>query len=77
MGSRNQRLGTGLKVRSLALITTLAHFYSDYVERVMNLPSVQRTLSDSQRYEEVYGRYLRNESQSEVAKSTRAGRLLP
>ncbi|KAB5594600.1 Glutathione S-transferase [Ceratobasidium theobromae] len=51
--------------------------FKDYVERVMNLPSVQRTLSDSQRYEEVYGRYLRNESQSEVAKSTRAGRLLP
>lgn len=50
---------------------------SAYVERVVKLPSVQRTLSDPEKLEEVYDRYLRNESESEVAKSTRAGRLLP
>ncbi|CAE6485409.1 unnamed protein product [Rhizoctonia solani] len=51
--------------------------FEAYAERVVNLPSVQRTLSDPERYQEVYGRYLRNETQSEVAKSTRAGRILP
>ncbi|CAE7187438.1 unnamed protein product [Rhizoctonia solani] len=55
----------------------VGHGFEAYAERVVNLPSVQRTLSDPERYEEVYGRYLRNETQSEVAKSTRAGRILP
>ncbi|CAE6497379.1 unnamed protein product [Rhizoctonia solani] len=55
----------------------VGHGFEAYAERVVNLPSVQRTLSDSERYQEVYGRYLRNETQSEVAKSTRAGRILP
>lgn len=55
----------------------VGHGFEAYAARVVNLPSVQRTLSDAEKYEEVYGRYLRNETQSEVAKSTRAGRLLP
>ncbi|KAF8607774.1 glutathione-S-transferase [Ceratobasidium sp. AG-I] len=55
----------------------VGHGFEAYAERVVSLPSVQRTLSEPQKYEEVYGRYLRNETQSEVAKSTRAGRMLP
>ncbi|KAH7343974.1 glutathione-S-transferase [Rhizoctonia solani] len=55
----------------------IGHGFEAYAERVVNLPSVQRTVSDLERYQEVYGRYLRNETQSEVAKSTRAGRILP
>ncbi|QRV72617.1 glutathione S-transferase [Ceratobasidium sp. AG-Ba] len=55
----------------------VGHDFEAYAERVVNLPSVQRTLSEPDRYEEVYGRYLRNETQSEVAKNTRAGRILP
>ncbi|KAG8747453.1 hypothetical protein FRC10_001124 [Ceratobasidium sp. 414] len=55
----------------------VGHGFEAYAERVVNLPSVQRTLSEPERYEEVYGRYLRNETQSEVAKNTRAGRILP
>ncbi|KAG9088772.1 hypothetical protein FS749_001917, partial [Ceratobasidium sp. UAMH 11750] len=55
----------------------VGHSFEAYAERVVNLPSVQRTLSEPDRYEEVYGRYLRNETQSEVAKSTRTGRILP
>ncbi|KAG9124318.1 hypothetical protein FRC07_012041 [Ceratobasidium sp. 392] len=57
--------------------TEVGHGFEAYAERIVNIPSVQRTLSEPERYEEVYGRYLRNESQSEVAKNTRAGRILP
>ncbi|CAE6429535.1 unnamed protein product [Rhizoctonia solani] len=55
----------------------VGHGFEAYAERVVNLPSVQRTISDSERYQEVYERYLRNETLSEVAKSTRAERILP
>lgn len=34
-------------------------------------------LQDKIHYEEIYGRYLRDEAQSEVAKAIRAGRALP
>ncbi|KAL5501286.1 hypothetical protein ACEPAH_8546 [Sanghuangporus vaninii] len=39
--------------------------------------SVLRTMSDKENYVDIYGRYLRDEAQSEVAKATRAGRILP
>ncbi|CEL59374.1 hypothetical protein RSOLAG1IB_03307 [Rhizoctonia solani AG-1 IB] len=55
----------------------VGHGFEAYAERVVNLPSVQRTVSDQERYQQVYERYLKNETQSEVAKSTRAGRILP
>lgn len=55
----------------------VGHGFEAYAERVVKLPAVQRTISDSDKYEGVYARYLRDETQSEVAKSTRAGRILP
>ena len=34
-------------------------------------------LQDREHYTEIYGRYLRDEAQSEAAKATRAGRVIP
>ncbi|KAI5123148.1 hypothetical protein M0805_000851 [Coniferiporia weirii] len=39
--------------------------------------SVLKTASDKKHYAEIYGRYLRDEAQSEAAKATRAGRVIP
>jgi len=39
--------------------------------------SVIRTLSDREHYTEIYGRYLRDEAQSEAAKATRGGKVIP
>lgn len=39
--------------------------------------SLIKTSSDDEYYEEILGRYLRNEAQSEVAKATRGGKNLP
>ncbi|EJC98963.1 glutathione-S-transferase [Fomitiporia mediterranea MF3/22] len=39
--------------------------------------SVVRTTSERAYYAEIYGRYLRDEAQSEAAKATRAGRIIP
>lgn len=50
---------------------------TEWTERVMQLPSVKATSSENQKYTEVYGRYLRNESQSMVAQATRSGQVLP
>lgn len=52
-------------------------FSPEWCKRAAGLPSVQATLSDEDKYEQVYGRYLRNEAQSEVAKATRSGGVLP
>jgi len=48
-----------------------------YFEKVTNLDSVKRTTSDKEHYAEIYGRYLRNEAQSEAAKATRSGSAIP
>ncbi|KAI0724682.1 glutathione-S-transferase [Fomitopsis betulina] len=48
-----------------------------YAEAISTRESVLRTQSDLEHYEPIYGRYLRDEAQSEVAKATRAGRALP
>jgi glutathione S-transferase len=36
-----------------------------------------RSLQDKEHYTEIYGRYLRDEAQSEAAKAIRAGRPIP
>lgn len=50
---------------------------TEWCKRVISLPSVEATVSEEDKYEHVYGRYLRNEAQSEVAKATRSGAVLP
>ncbi|GJE91384.1 glutathione S-transferase family protein [Phanerochaete sordida] len=49
----------------------------EYAERLEKRESVVRTCSDKEHYAEIYGRYLRDEAQSEVAKATRASRVIP
>jgi len=51
--------------------------WKKYAEALETRPSVLNTQSDKEHYEEIYGRYLRDEAQSEVAKATRSGRALP
>lgn len=51
--------------------------WPEYKQGINERPSVIRTSSDRQRYTDVYQRYLRNETQSEVGKATRAGTSLP
>jgi len=51
--------------------------FTRWMEAMTSRPAYLATLSDADKYEEVYARYLRDESQSEVAKSTRGGRDLP
>jgi len=51
--------------------------WPEYRKLIKERPSVCKTLSDDQYYEEIFQRYLRNEAQSEAAKATRAGKPLP
>jgi len=51
--------------------------WKEYAELVEKRDSVVKTCSDKVHYEEIYGRYLRDEAQSEVAKAIRAGKALP
>jgi len=48
-----------------------------YARSVESRDSVLRTQSDKHHYAEIYERYLRDEAQSEAAKATRAGRVIP
>jgi len=48
-----------------------------WAEQLEKRDSVIKTQSDLEHYEPIYGRYLRDEAQSEVAKATRSGRGLP
>lgn len=48
--------------------------YADHVEQ---RESVVKTKSDQDKYAEIYGRYLRDEAQSEAAKAIRANRPIP
>ncbi|TFK50941.1 glutathione-S-transferase [Heliocybe sulcata] len=50
--------------------------WKEYAEALEKRDSVVRTCSDKEHYEPIYGRYLRDESQSETAKATRAGRAV-
>ncbi|EKM53396.1 uncharacterized protein PHACADRAFT_259750 [Phanerochaete carnosa HHB-10118-sp] len=49
----------------------------EYAARLEKRDSVSKTSSDKEHYAEIYGRYLRDEAQSEAAKATRAGRAIP
>ncbi|KAI0261260.1 glutathione-S-transferase [Gloeopeniophorella convolvens] len=49
--------------------------WADYAGHVERRGSVQRTASEN--YAKIYGRYLRDEAQSEAAKATREGRAPP
>ncbi|EPQ55206.1 glutathione-S-transferase [Gloeophyllum trabeum ATCC 11539] len=49
--------------------------WKEWAEKLESRDSLVKT--SSQHYEEIYGRYLRDEAQSEAAKATRAGRVIP
>ncbi len=51
--------------------------WPEYKRLIKERPSVIKTSSDPQRYVDIYQRYLRNETQSEVGKAIRAGKSLP
>lgn len=48
-----------------------------WAKHVLELEAFKNTTSELVHYEQIYGRYLRNEAQSEAAKATRAGRIIP
>ncbi|CEH14472.1 Glutathione S-transferase [Ceraceosorus bombacis] len=51
--------------------------YQIWRKAILSHPSVVSTTSDKENYEPIYGRYLRDEAQSEAAKATRGGRAIP
>ena len=51
--------------------------FAQWEDAALARKSVQRTISDSEKYIGVYKRYAENTTQSEVAKATRAGNPLP
>ncbi|KAF9024488.1 glutathione-S-transferase [Hymenopellis radicata] len=51
--------------------------WAQYAGVVETRDSIVKTTSAKEHYTEIYGRYLRNEAQSEVAKAIRSGRGLP
>jgi len=61
-GFKREEVGTGWKE------------WADIMEK---RPSVLKTMSEKEYYAEIYGRYLRDEAQSEAAKAIRAGRAIP
>ncbi|KAH7910027.1 hypothetical protein BJ138DRAFT_1102176 [Hygrophoropsis aurantiaca] len=46
-------------------------------ERIITEHREFKSSKDKEKYQPIYGRYLRDEAQSEAAKATRAGRPLP
>ncbi|KAI0090723.1 glutathione-S-transferase [Irpex rosettiformis] len=51
--------------------------WKQYADLVEKRDSVLNTQSDKEYYAEIYGRYLRDEAQSELAKAIRAGKPIP
>jgi glutathione S-transferase len=51
--------------------------WQQYAERVEKRPSVVNTSSLREHFVEIYGRYLRDEAQSQAAIAIRAGRAIP
>ena len=49
----------------------------EYKKMIKERPSVIKTTSEPQQYLEIYQRYLRNETESEVGKAIQAGKSLP
>ncbi|EJC99033.1 uncharacterized protein FOMMEDRAFT_136787 [Fomitiporia mediterranea MF3/22] len=57
--------------------TEVSDAWSEWASILEKRESISKTTSDKEHYAEIYGRYLRNEAQSEAAKATRAGRVIP
>lgn len=51
--------------------------YQAWYKAILSHPTLLKTMSDAEHYEPIYGRYLRDEAQSEAAKALRAGRVIP
>ncbi|EAU91255.1 hypothetical protein CC1G_06890 [Coprinopsis cinerea okayama7 len=51
--------------------------WEEYAKLIESRPSVVQTSSDREHLDVIYGRYLRDEAQSEAAKAIRAGRVIP
>ncbi|KAH6914022.1 glutathione S-transferase [Coprinopsis sp. MPI-PUGE-AT-0042] len=51
--------------------------YEQYAALVENRPSILNTMSEKEHLDLIYGRYLRDEAQSQAAKAARAGRPIP
>ncbi|THH07264.1 hypothetical protein EW145_g3494 [Phellinidium pouzarii] len=51
--------------------------WKEWAELLEKRESVLKTVSEREHYTDIYGRYLRDEAQSEAAKATRAGRVIP
>jgi hypothetical protein len=51
----------------------LSSEFNAWRDRVLKHPSVVNTMSDREHMDKIYGRYLRDEAQSEMAKNTRTG----
>jgi len=51
--------------------------WKEWAEALEQRDSVKKTSSEKEHYNVSYGRYLRDEAQSEAAKAIRAGRVIP
>jgi len=51
--------------------------WKEWADALEKRESVKKTTSNKEYYTEIYGRYLRDEAQSEAAKAIRAGRQIP
>ncbi|EKM53398.1 uncharacterized protein PHACADRAFT_175813 [Phanerochaete carnosa HHB-10118-sp] len=51
--------------------------WKTYADTVAQRDSIRRTESEKQHFTDIYGRYLRDEAQSEAAKAIREGRPIP
>jgi len=51
--------------------------YLNWTKAIQEHPLVKNTTSDHEYYIPIYQRYLKNEAQSEAAKATRAGGVIP
>ncbi|KZP28522.1 glutathione-S-transferase [Athelia psychrophila] len=51
--------------------------WKEWAERLETRESVVNTTSEKEYYAEIYGRYLRDEAQSEAAKAIRDGKVIP
>ncbi|KZS86847.1 glutathione-S-transferase [Sistotremastrum niveocremeum HHB9708] len=51
--------------------------FSAWVKHALAHPSMEKTSSERNYYAQIYNRYLKNEAQSEAAKATRSGGVIP
>ncbi len=79
-GYKREDVGNGWKEWADALEKRESVKKTTSVRVFVEISSAFRCLLDAQNkeyYTEIYGRYLRDEAQSEAAKATRAGRAIP